>query len=184
MAKNKKGSNDDQKSPLRHLKPRLVPFRLHPFKQQLRNVTDQATFLSKMKASIDAEGHICPKCSGEMEFAAHHDKGKAALVCRSCGYEEPLSISPVEAMEKSSRFMEQSNQMFYVGLGLAVVAALISIWNGSIYTFFGGILLGSLLWVQSAGFRYRAWQYANMRVFEAKSPFKEWLRSELPFLGP
>lgn len=183
MAPTSKNSEpDDKKSPLRHLKPRLVPIRLHPFKQQFRNVADQASFLSSLKASIDAEGHVCEKCGGAMAFSAGDAQGKASLVCNACRHEVPLSVSPVEAMTKSDKFMAQSNQMFYVGCLLATLAALLSLWNGSMFTFFGGILLGSLLWVQSFGLRYRSWQYANMRVYERKSPFREWLRSEIPFL--
>ncbi|XUP61532.1 putative ABC transporter permease (plasmid) [Allorhizobium sp. Av2] len=179
--KNKNDNGDEPKNPLRHLRPRLVPFRLHPFKQQVRNVAEQASFLSKLKSSIDAEEHICPKCDARMVFKAQEGEGAASLVCTSCDHSELLSINPIEAMERSHRFMDQSNQMFYVGLGAAVLASLISMWNGSVFTFLGGILLGSILWVQSAGMRYRAWQYSNMRVYERKSPFKEWLRSELPF---
>lgn len=183
MAKKNKSTEPDQpKSPLRHLKPRLVPIRLHPFKQQIRNVAEQASFLARLKSSIDAEGHVCEKCQSRMAFRTVEGQGNAVLVCTSCDHSIPLSIDPADAMARSNKFMMQSNQMFYVGLSLATAAALLSAWNGSAFTFFGGLLLGSLLWVQSAGFRYRSWQFANMRVYEAKSPFKEWLRSELPFL--
>lgn len=167
-------------SPLRHLKPRLVPIRLSPFKQQFKNVANSAGFLSSLKKSIDSGGHRCPVCSGLMTFVAGADRddGISVLACTQCPHVDHLIIEPAEAMERAKRFSGLAMQFLYVGMGLAVIASMIAVFNKSFFTLTGGVLLGGILWLQSAGFRYRAWQYENMRLYEKKAPIREWIYSE------
>lgn len=169
-----------ESTPLRHLAPRLRPIRLSPFKQQFRNVRDSAGFFASLKSSLDAQGHRCPECDSPMVFVARGTDGRSdsALVCSSCDYSEALVIEPQAALEKAERMSRQALQFLYIGMAIAVIASLIALFNRSSLTLLGGVLLGIILWLQAAGFRYRQWQYENMRLFEPKAPIKDWLTAE------
>lgn len=187
MAKKRKEQPQEtevSKNPLRHLRPRLVPIRLSPFKQQFRNVADGTSFLANLKRTIDDEGHACPACEGQMTFQPREERGddSAALVCLSCGHTDILALDPATALANAHRLNDHSNHLFYIGLGLAVLASLLAVYNRSLFTFAGGIILGGFLWLQAAGFRYRAWQHENMRLYEKKPPIKDWIKAEIPLL--
>ena len=181
MSKQPNETDEKPLNPLRHVKPRLVPIRLSPFKQQFRNARSGLSFFSRVQSQLeDNSALLCPECGQGMVLLPNDGNARQnpAFECSACGHIEVVTIRAEDADRTAHVLEQQSNQTFYIGFGIAIIAALIAVFNGSIFTFIGGVLIGTIVLMQSAAFRYRAWQYQNRRLYESRPPFAEWVREQ------
>ncbi len=157
-----------------------APFRVIPrvIKNEHRYLADAA------HKAFRKDRAACPKCGNGM---LRHTEAKELRRCDGCGSVVSLDDLAIHhgsrldatAAQRLDYFLRSATRMFLIACAVLSAAVLYSGWTGSPELMFAAFLLSIPLFMGCFAMRYRAWQAATGRVYEAKAPFGDYMRDEL-----
>ena len=150
--------------------------------------------LRALRRGLGEQGLICPNDGRRLKlidvFEQETDETGSALpvsdatpVTRAlgcdCGYHLPVEPIIAEAREQLGRLKAAEHGFVFAGVGIAMLAGAITIWNGVPFTLLLGLVFGLFLILRGLAFRYRHWLVSEGRLFETGGvPLGDWLRHE------
>lgn len=125
--------------------------------------------------------HLCPKCDGNMRPIQQVDQSQreisqVILTCEQCEHEEDVTAIIKNAAQSYQALASAEKQYALIALALLIGSTILAIIIGNVFTFLGGCLLTLVLMLYALLMNYKQWQIRNGRLFEAKAPFKDYLR--------
>lgn len=144
----------------------------------------------KLRSGFAQTRHLCPHDKTPMElddiFQTDVDgnipdgtQPERSLVCPTCSFTVPVSAMKKRLKEEAAPFKKTERMFTMFAFVLFVGLGGISLLNGNIFTLFGGLLFSLMLFMNAIFYRYRYWQVSTGRLFEARSPFSDFLREDL-----
>lgn len=157
-----------------------APFRVIPrvFKNEHRYLAEAA------HKAFRKDRAACPKCGNGM---LRPTEAKELRQCDGCGSVVSLDELAVRhgrrlsvtAAARQDYFLRSATTMFLIACAVLSGAVLYSGWTGSPLLMLAAFLLSVPLFMGCFAMRYRAWQAATGRVYEAEAPFGDYMRDEL-----
>ena len=177
----------NRSSTSRVLRAIFVP--VSPWRSPVRSASTSGlpNEIGALRRGISARRN-CPKCNGTLSVGdvvaqdadgQPQDGSYRAFMCQGCGWHESVADALAEAKHSLDGFKSAAFQLLIFGIGIFGTFGVISIFNGSIFTFLGGAVIGFSLLCFSLFYRYRHWQVVHERLFESHPPIKDWLKDEM-----
>jgi len=132
-------------------------------------------------SAIKRGNKSCPACGEgklQIETVIEGPESERILVCDSCEASSPVDDQVQQVVGQINEIREAERKMMIFALIIIVGFGLLAYFNQNLSTFLVALFLGLALMIRSIGYRYRAWQIVNMRLFEERPPVMDWLRDE------
>lgn len=136
------------------------------------------------RAALQPDRADCPKCKAGLLRPTGDAEARTCDRCGAVVTLDDLAIMNGPWLEKTAAqridyFRRHARLMRRIIIGWLLMAAAASIVTGSPQILLGAVLLAVPIGASALSMRYRAWQLAENRLYEARAPLGDFMRAEL-----
>jgi hypothetical protein len=171
---------------------RFLRFRMPRVRRSSLRATEE---LKNFRKAIESARRTCPNDGSLLRIEDVYDTAdyvqtedgrtvpsalhpQRSLVCPSCGYTISIDKIIQDAQADAAHLKRASDQLTVMAFAICIGFGTLGFLTSNVFSIIGGLLFGTTLFVRALALRYRHWQAINRRVFEARAPIFEWIRSE------